>query len=123
MQRFIPIVTIALALAASGCREQQATQYYYPADLQSRPLPAWTPTNELPVSPNQAVSAALEYVSREPDQSPWDVESIELSPIEWSDPVTWEYSIRVSRQSPRSMKIVRVLLDGKVWEPELKERE
>ena len=123
MHRFIPIVTVGLAILVFGCRDKTPTQYYYPTDLKTHTLPSWSPTNELPVSPNEAVSIALKYLSQKSGDSPWNIETIELSPIEWTDPVTWEYSIRLSRESPRSLEIVRVLLDGAVWEPELKERQ
>mgnify|MGYP003592030455 FL=1 len=123
MQRFIPIVTAGLAILVFGCRDKQPPQYYYPADLKTRSLPAWSPTNELPFAPGEAVSVALKYVSRDSDDSTWKCESIELSPIEWTDPITWEYTIRLSRESPRSLEIVRVLLDGKIWEPELNKRQ
>lgn len=123
MQRYIPIVTMGLAILASGCRDKAPTQYYYPADLKTRSLPAWSPTNELPFALHEAVSVALKYVSRDSDVSTWKCESIELSPIEWTDPITWEYTIRLSRESPRSLEIVRVLLDGKVWEPNINKRE
>jgi len=123
MRSIIPAVFVALAFITAGCREKPAAHYYYPADLKTRSLPPWSPTNELPVSPNEAVSVALKHLSLKSGDSPWIIESIELSPIEWTDPVTWEYSIRLSRESSRSLEIVRVLLDGAVWEPELKEKQ
>lgn len=97
MRSIIPAVIVALAFITAGCREKPATHYYYPADLKARSLPAWSPTNELPVSPSEAVSVALKHLSLKSGDSPWIIESIELSPIEWTDPVTWEYSIRLSQ--------------------------
>lgn len=90
--------------------------YYYPADLKSMKLPTWQVTNAIPVTPNQAVMAAIRYFTpKHPDIASWDVDGIDLSPSDGA----WVYRITlIDRRSGRfDVEDARVLMDGNVWKP------
>jgi len=104
-------------------RRNGPTQYFYPADLKTMNLPAWQVTNAIPLTPDQAVLAAMRHAStKHPGITTWDVDRIDLHK---EFDTTWTYSISlIGRGSGRyAFEVVRVLMDGSVWKPTTERRE
>lgn len=98
------------------------TQYYHPADLKVMNLPKWNGTNTIPLSPDKAILAAMRYASsKNPSVSSWDVDGVEIRNNASSD---WVYTITLmDRQSGAyKFEVIRVLMDGSVWEPTAEKR-
>ena len=111
-----------MALVLVSCSKTTTTGYYYPADLKSMNLPTWQVTNAIPVTPDQAVIAAIRYFTpKHADIASWDVDRIDLSPSDGA----WTYSIiLIDRHSGRfDVEDVRVLMDGNVWKPSADRRQ
>ena len=116
------IVGLALLLVSCSKTTTTTTGYYYPADLKSMNLPTWQVTNAIPVTPDQAVMAAIRYYTpKHPDIASWDVDRIDLSPSDGA----WTYNITlIDRRSGRfDVEDVRVLMDGNVWKPSAERRQ
>lgn len=91
--------------------------YYFPADLQTMNLPHWELTNAVPLSPDAAVRAAMEYgKERHPGTLVWDVDRISL---EQHGKGVWLYNIDlVDRESGGYSAVsVKVLMNGRIWKP------
>ena len=104
-------------------RRNGPTQYFYPADLKTMNLPAWQVTNAIPLTPDQAVLAAMRHAStKHRGITTWDVDRIDLHK---EFDTTWTYSISlIGRGSGRyAFEVVRVLMDGSVWKPTTERRE
>lgn len=93
------------------------TEYFSPADLKTMNLPQWQVTNAIPLAPDQAVLAAMRYLSvKRPSINSWDVRSIGL---EKEFDTTWTYCVSLAdhRTGSHEFEVVRVLMDGSVWKP------
>ena len=93
------------------------TQYYRPAELTNLNLPEWHVTNSIPLSPDQAVAAAVRYASnKHPEIVKWEVDSISLRK---ETGAIWVYNISlIDRGSGRyETEVVRVLMNGSIWKP------
>lgn len=104
-------------------RRSGPTQYFYPADLKTMNLPVWHGTNVMPLTPDQAVLAAMRHLSAEhPSATTWDVDSIDLRK---EFDTTWTYSVSLTdRRSGRyEFEVVKVLMDGRIWKPTTERRE
>jgi hypothetical protein len=102
-------------------RKSGATAYFHPADLKSMSLPQWQVTNAIPLTPDQAVLAAMRHLStNHPSVIVWDVDSIDLRTFD----TTWTYNISlIDRRSGRyEFEVVRVLMDGSIWQPTTERR-
>lgn len=103
-------------------RRNSTTAYFYPADLKAMNLPQWQPTNAIPLSPDQAVLAAMRHLNTKyTNVTAWEVEHIELQK---EVDAIWAYTISLTSQSPGSHRyeIIRVLMDGSIWHPTMKKR-
>jgi len=104
-------------------RRSGSTEYFYPADLKAMNLPVWKGTNAMPLTPDQAVLAAMRHLSaKHPNITTWDVDSIDLRK---EFDTTWTYSISLTdRGSGRyEFEDVRVLMDGNIWKSTTERRE
>ena len=112
-----------LVLFAVSCSKRNTvTNYYYPADLKAKNLPTWQATNAIPLTPDQAVLAAMRHVStKHPSVTKGDVDGIDLRK---EFDTTWTYSVSLTdRGSGRyEFEVVRVLMDGSIWMPTTERR-
>jgi hypothetical protein len=95
------------------------TIYYSLMELTNTAIPRWEATNAIPVSPDKAVVAAIEYAnSMRPQSLSWDVDHMQL--LKFSDDSCWFYIVDlIDRKSGRyESEVVRILMNGKVWKPE-----
>jgi len=101
---------------------KEPTAYFYPADLKGMRLPSWYVTNTIPLTPDQAVLAAVRHLgSTHPKITSWDVDSIELRK---QDAATWTYNLTLTDRQSGSYQfaVVRVLMDGSIWMPSAERR-
>jgi hypothetical protein len=94
--------------------------YYEIKDLRSLKLPVWTPTNNLPLAPEIAIKSALTDVQgKYPGIFGWRVNRLEL---ERQYDEVWVYNISLVQGDDvvRNHKVVRVLMNGEVWQPKHK---
>jgi hypothetical protein len=104
-------------------RRPAGVDHYYPADLQTMNLPRWNLTNAIPLSPDAAVKAAMQYASeKHPGATTWDVDRISLE--KEGDGGIWSYDFfLIDRQSGRyDTETPKVLMDGSIWKPTKEER-
>ena len=120
------IYLLVVYLDAEGIvefRRHPGVDYYYPADLQTMNLPAWSLTNAIPLSPDAAVRAAMQYASaKHPGIASWEVDGISLE--RQGSGGIWSYRLDlIDRQSGRYVtEYPRVLMDGSIWKPTKEER-
>ncbi len=124
------LCTLALLIFLIGYLEREGlvmfrstpTRYFYPADLKTRNLPAWQVTNAIPLTPDQAVLAAMRHASTtHPGVTTWDVDGIHL---QREFDTTWTYNISLTdrRSGGYAFEVVRVLMDGSIWKPTTEKR-
>ena len=116
-------LALLMLFAVSCSKNNTATNYYYPADLRAKNLPTWQVTNTIPLTPDQAVLAAMRHVNTKHSTiTKWDVDGIDLRK---EFDVTWTYSVSLTdRSSGRyEFEVVRVLMDGSIWMPTTERRE
>ena len=104
-------------------RRHPGAEYYYPADLQTMKLPTWNLSNAIPLSPDAAVRAAMQYASeKHPGIVSWEVDSISLERL--GSGGIWSYRLElIDRISGRyATEYPRVLMDGSIWKPTKEER-
>jgi hypothetical protein len=104
-------------------RKSSRTYYYYPADLKARNLPDWHVTNAIPLTPDQAVSAAIRHLNAKlPVGTSWEVNDIHLR-NEFD--MVWVYDISLNDRGSGGygFEAVKVLMDGSIWEPTNERRE
>lgn len=103
-------------LYAQHCRG--GTYYYNPAETTNSSIPTWNPTNSIPLAPDKAVIAAIDYASAKwPKVLSWDVDGVEIRKLSPDSP--WFYSITLTdrKSGGYETEVIRVLMNGKVWKP------
>ena len=89
-------------------------EYYVVADLKKLGLPTWNQTNNLPLTPELAIKAALaEVQSRYSNTTGWKVKHLEL---EWQVDDIWVYNVTLTGP-PGAHEMLRVMMNGEVWRP------
>jgi hypothetical protein len=117
---------LALILVAASCsRKAEVGEWWDPSELNSMNLPTWQVTNAMPLTPDKAVLAATRYLrAKHGDISSWQVNQIYLAQEPWNSS-NWTYTIVLSVALPQRQSspfhiewpVVKVLMDGNVWEP------
>jgi hypothetical protein len=121
---WLVIFLLTVALWPTGVRHliggesRGNTSYYSSAELTNSAIPLWNPTNTIPLSPDKAVIAAIDYAnSKRPQPLSWDVDTVELRKL--SPESSWFYIVTLTdRKSERyELEVIRILMNGKVWVP------
>jgi len=103
-------------------RKSGSPAYFYPADMKAMSLPQWQVTNAIPLTPDQAVLAATRHLStKRPGITSCEVDSVDLRK---EFDTTWTYSVSLTDHSSGryEFQVVRVLLDGSIWQPTTERR-
>ena len=122
----IVVGLLALVLVAASCsRKAEVGEWWDSSELKDMNLPIWQITNAMPLTPDKAVLAATRHLrTKLSDFDDVHVNNIYLTHEPWNSS-NWTYTIefsvvlasRPSSPGHTEWPIVKVLMDGNIWEP------